>query len=91
MKQIYNFEQTPPPYLTEAMLRRKEEQKNRRIQIFLLVTIELLLQAVVILLGYSALEWYPKLSVFCLGYLLVSSIGVTVVTILYSRKGGFAL
>lgn len=91
MKQIYNFEQTTPPFLTETMLRRKEEQKYHRIQVFLFVVVELLLQATVLLLGYSALEWYPKLSFFCLGYLLLSSVGVTAITILYCRKGGLAL
>lgn len=88
MRQIYRFEQHDPPVLNENMLRAELEQRKRRRQTALLAVAGLLLQAAVILLGYSALDWYPWLSALCFGQVIVSATGCGVVAVVYSRTGG---
>lgn len=91
MKQIYNFEQTPPPYLTENMLRRKAAKHSKYAQTILLALAALLIQAVVIVLGYSAFEWYPQISFYCFLYCFISTLGCSLIAVVFSYKGGFSL
>lgn len=88
VKQIYNFEQHNPPVLNESMLRTEMERRKLHWQTALLAVAGLLLQVVIALLGYSAIDWYPWASVICFGYVIVSTTGGGVITIAYSRKGG---
>ncbi len=90
MKQIYNFEQHNPPVLSENMLRTELERRRLRWQTALLAVAGLLLQIVVILFGYSAINWYPWISALCFGYAVISTAGCGVVAITYSRKGGMS-
>jgi len=48
----------------------------------------LLLQFIVVFVGYSAIDWYPWLTVLCLGYVVVSATGAGVIAVAYTRKGG---
>ena len=41
-----------------------------------------------VLLGYSAIDWYPVLSLLCFGYIITAATGGGVIAIIYSRKGG---
>ena len=88
MKQIYNFEQHKPPVLNENMLRTELERCKLRWQTALLALAGILLQVVAVLLGYSAIDWYPWISAICFAYVIVSSTGCGVIAVAYSRKGG---
>lgn len=88
MKQIYDFERYNPPALNENMLRAEAERRKRHRQTALLAVAGLLLQAAVVLLGYSAIDWYPWLSAACFTHVIVSTTGCGVVAVVYSRKGG---
>ena len=88
MRQIYDFERQDPPALNENMLRAEAERRRRHWQTALLAVAGLLLQAVVVLLGISAIDWYPWLSALCFGHAVVSTTGCGVVAVAYSRKGG---
>ena len=88
MKQIYNFEQHKPPVLNENMLRAELERRRLRWQTALLALAGILLQVVVVLFGYSAIDWYPWISAICFGYVIISTTGCGVVAVAYSRKGG---
>ena len=91
MKQIYNFELHDSPVLNENMIRAEIERRKLHWQTALLVLAGILLQAVVALFGYSAMDWYPWISVFCFGYIVISTTGCGIVAVIYSRKGGIAL
>lgn len=88
MKQIYDFDRYNPPALNENMLRAEAERRKRHRQTALLAVAGLLLQAAVVLLGYSAIDWYPWLSAACFAHVIVSTTGCGVVAVVYSRKGG---
>lgn len=91
MKQIYDFEQYEPPVLNENMLRTKQNEKKINVQTTLLVIAGLLLQLVVVLFGYSAIDWYPWISALCFGYVLISTTGGGIIAITYTKKGGATL
>ena len=88
MKQIYHFEQHKPPVLNENMLRAELERRRLRWQTALLALAGILLQVVVVLFGYSAIDWYPWISAACFGYVIISTTGCGVIAVVYSRKGG---
>ena len=88
MNQIYNFEQHKPPVLNENMLRAELERRRLRWQTALLALAGILLQVVVVLFGYSAIDWYPWISAICFGYVIISTTGCGVIAVTYSRKGG---
>lgn len=88
MKQIYNFEQHTPPVLNENIIRSEIERRKLQWQTTLLVLAGILIQVVVALFGYSAVDWYPWISVVCFVYIVISTTGCGVVAVTYSRKGG---
>ena len=88
MRQIYDFERHDPPALNENMLRAEAQRRKRHWQTALLAVAGMLLQAAVVLLGYSAIDWYPWLSVICFGHMIVSTTGCGVIAVAYSRTGG---
>ena len=88
MKQIYDFERYNPPALNENMLRAEAERRRRHRQTALLAVAGLLLQAAVVLLGYSAIDWYPWLTAACFAHVIVSTTGCGVVAVVSSRTGG---
>ena len=88
MKQIYNFEEHKPPVLNENMLRAELERRRLRWQTALLALAGILLQVVIALFGYSAIDWYPWVSAICFGYVIISTTGCGVIAVTYSRKGG---
>lgn len=88
MNQIYNFEQHKPPVLNENMLRAELERRRLRWQTALLALAGILLQIVIVLFGYSAIDWYPWISAICFSYVIISTTGCGVIAVTYSRKGG---
>lgn len=91
MKQIYNFEQHTPPVLNENMIRSEMERRKLQWETTLLVFAGILIQIVVALFGYSAVDWYPWISVICFIYIVVSTTGCGVVAVAYSQKGGITI
>lgn len=91
MNRIYNFEQHDPPALNENMIRAEIERRKLHLQTALLVLAGILLQVVIALFGYSAMDWYPWISSVCFGYIIISTTGCGIVAVIYSRKGGIAL
>lgn len=88
MKPTYHFDQYNPPVLNENMIRCEIERRKLHKQTTLLVLAGILLQVVVALFGYSAMDWYPWISMICFGYVIVSTTGCGVIAVAYSRKGG---
>ncbi len=91
MKQIYDFEQYQPPVLTEAMLRQELQRRQEQWQTALMALGCILFQVVLVLLGYSALDWYPWLSFLCFGYVILSTTGCGVLAVTHTHKGGLLL
>ena len=90
MTQIYDFERHAPPAVNTDLLRQELARRRLRMQTALLVLAGLLFQFAALLLGYSALDWYPALSLLCFGYVVIAATGGGVVALVYSRKGGMA-
>lgn len=88
VKQIYNFEQHNPPIINENMIRAEMERRKQHWKTALLVLAGILLQIVVALFGYSAIDWYPWISAICFTYIVVSTTGGGIIAVIYSRKGG---
>ena len=76
------------PVLNEQMLRAELERRKLRIQTAVAVLAGFLLMIAAVLLGYSAIDWYPVLSLLCFGYIMIAATGGGVIAIVYSRKGG---
>lgn len=91
MKQIYDFEQQNPPVLNENMLRQELEKRKVQRQTRILAVAGILLQVVMLMLGVWSAKSYPVVAVVCLGYVLVSAAGSSVIAVVYTRKGGFVL
>ena len=91
MNRICNFEQHDPPVLNENMLRAELERRRLRLQTALLALAGILLQTVIVLFGYSAIDWYPWFSAICFGYVILSTTGCSVIAVTCSQKGGIAL
>lgn len=88
MKQIYDFGRQTPPALNEQMLRAELERRRLRVQTTLAVLAGFLLLVASMLLGYSAIDWYPALTLLCFGYIITAATGAGVIAVIYSRKGG---
>ncbi len=91
MKRIYDFARHAPPEIHEKTLRDKLERRKSRRLMALLVLAGILLQTAAVLLGYSAIDWYPIVSIFCFGYGICAATGGCVAAIVYTRKGGGAV
>lgn len=91
MKQIYDFEQHSPPVLNENMLRAKMEQRKLRWQTAWIAFAGILVQAVLVLLGFFTINEYPIITALCIIYVILSTTGGSVLAIVYTRKGGLSL
>lgn len=91
MKQIYDFEKHNPPVLNESVLRNKMEQRKLRIQTALIAFASILVQAVLVMLGFFVFEEYPFISAICIVYVILSTTGGGVLAVVYTRKGGLTI
>lgn len=91
MKQIYNFEQQKPPVLNENMLRTELERRRLRWQTALIAVAGILIQVLLILIGFVTKNEYPIITVVCLIYVVISITGSSVLAIVYTRKGGLTI
>ena len=81
MKQIYHFEQHNPPVLNENMLRAEAEKRKLNRQTALLSLAGILFQFAIVLLGYSAIDWYPWITALCFGYAIISTTGCSIIAV----------
>lgn len=91
MNQIYNFEQHKPPVLNENMLRAELERRRLRWQTALIAVAGILIQVLLILVGFVTKNEYPIITVVCLIYVVISITGSGVLAIVYTRKGGLTI
>ena len=91
MNQIYNFEQHKPPVLNENMLRAELERRRLRWQTVLIAVAGILIQVLLILVGFVTKNEYPIITVVCLIYVVISITGSSVLAIVYTRKGGLTI
>lgn len=88
MERIYDFEQNTPPILNERILLAELSRRKLRRQTALIVAAGILFQIVVAVLGYSALDWYPLISVLCMTYVIISTISCGALAVACAQKGG---
>ena len=91
MRQIYDFEQHTPPVLNENILQNRLEQRKLRLQMTLIAFAGVLVQAVLVMLGFFTFDEYPFLSAICISYVIISTTGGGVLAIVYTRKGGLTI
>ena len=82
MKQIYNFEQTNPPVLNENILRAELEKRNLKKQTTLIAVCGILSMLLLLVFTILLAETQPILAAFCMGYVIISLTGSTVLAIL---------
>ena len=88
MRQIYDFEQYNPPALNERIIREKIEKKKLRLQTVLIAFAGILIQIIIAIFGFEAMEEYPIITVFCCLYVLLSTTGGSILAVVYTQKGG---
>ncbi len=88
MKQTCDFERFDPPVLTEKMLRRELERRERRRQTVLLAAAGALLETLFVLLGLLCWDAAPVLAVGFICFAAVSAAGSGAIAIVFTQKGG---
>ena len=88
MKQIYDFDQYNPPALNERILREQIEQRKLRWQTTLIAFAGILIQIIIAVLGFVAMEEYPIITVMCCLYVLISTTSGSILAVVYTQKGG---
>lgn len=91
MKQIYDFEQHTPPFLTEASLREELSKREKKKQVTMLAIASLLFQIALLFVGYLAYKSYPIITAICIAYVVISIAGSFAVTVIHTQKGGIQL
>lgn len=88
MKTIYNFEAHTPPTLTETMLQARLEARKKHLQTLLVLLSGVLMQVAIVLLGVLAAPHSSVFALLCLVYVLISTAGGGVITVIFVQKGG---
>ncbi len=84
--QIYSFDQTNPPMLTERMLRRRLEEEQARRQAILVTVVGLLTQLILLFVMILLYEYMPGLAIIGMIYVVVSLLGGMVTAVIYVEK-----
>ena len=87
MNQIYNFEQNEPPIINENMLRARLDKKKAVRNAAIVAVASVMLQMITLLLGILMYSQYPIITFLCVSYVVVSMVGASVISIVYSKKG----
>lgn len=87
MNQIYDFEQYEPPIINENILNARLEQKKNARNAILTGIAVLLMQVLVLTMGYLLYNKYPLLTLLCVTYVVFSVISGSIISIIYSKKG----
>lgn len=88
MKQIYDFEQYNPPALNERIVREEIEKRKLRWQTALIALAGILIQIIIAVLGFEAVDEYPIITILCCMYVLLSTTGGSILAVVYTQKGG---
>jgi hypothetical protein len=73
------------------MLRAELERRRLRWQTVLIAVAGILIQVLLILVGFVTKNEYPIITVVCLIYVVISITGSSVLAIVYTRKGGLTI
>lgn len=87
MNQIYNFEQYEPPIVNENMLKARLEKKKVIRNATIVATAGVLLQMMTLVIGILVYSQYPIITFLCVSYVVVATVGASVISIVYSKKG----
>ena len=87
MKQIYDFEQFEPPILNQTILEEKIQEKRAARNAILAAVAGFMMQLLILVAGFVIYEKYPILTMLCVGYVIFSIVGGSVISIIYSKKG----
>ena len=87
MNQIYNFEQYEPPIINENMIKTRLEKKKAVRNAAIVAAAGVMMQMLTLLLGILAYSQYPIITFLCVSYVVVSMVGASVISIVYSKKG----
>ncbi len=85
--QIYDFEQYEPPIINEKILEEKLEKKKTTRNATIVAIAGFLMQFLVLTLSFVVYYKMPLLTVLCIMYVIISIIGSSVISIIYSKKG----
>lgn len=88
MKQIYNFEQAAPPVLTEALLRQRAKDRK---QAAMAMAAGILMELCIVLLAILLSDPEPVWALLCLGYVVVSLAGSSVILVYFRKNRRFLL
>ena len=86
MKPTMCFDGGDPPFVNEAMLRLRQQQKKQRIQTVLAAVGAGLVQLAVLVMGVLCLPQYPLISVLAFGYVLCAVLGSSVLALVLDRR-----
>lgn len=86
MRQIYDFEQKNPPILNENMLRNTLEKRRAQKQTVALAIAGVLVQILVLLLGFIVGEIYPVAAMLSICYVIISMMGSSVIAVMFVKK-----
>lgn len=87
MNQIYDFEQYEPPIINENILNARLEQKRNARNAFLAGVAVLMMQGLILTMGYLLYNKYPLLTLLCVVYVIFSVISGSIISIIFSKKG----
>ena len=88
MNRIYDFESQEPPVLNESMLRAELNKRRLRRQTTMAAVSGILIQIIMLLCAMLLAKDYIILSILCVGYVIFSTTGGTVVAIIINSSTG---
>ena len=88
MNRIYNFESQEPPVLNESMLRAELNKRRLRRQTTMAAISGILIQVIMLLCAVLLAKEYIILSILCVGYVIFSTTGGTVIAIIINSSTG---
>ena len=86
MKQIYEFERATPPALSEAVLRKKIEDRTLRHQALLVSIGGALTQVCLLALALILYSSYPLISMVTVSYVLFSTVGTGIFAVVFWKQ-----
>ena len=85
MKQIYDFDKGPPPYVSKDDIQKRIDERNMRITVSTIFIGAILMQTAVSLLAYFAYESIPYFTYCCIVFSLCSFLGAIAVITTFTK------
>ncbi len=85
MKQIYDFDKGPPPYVSRDEIQKKLDERYMRIIISTVFIGAILMQTAISLLAYFAYESLPYFTYCCIIFSLCSFLGAIAVITTFTK------